>query len=430
MDLQQWFTTRLPRRRAIRYFGMLAGAAFSIDAGIFAARKVAPSIYAGDSNPIHHILIACQENHSFDNDFGYYPRAGVYGVPSNYSQPDGNGGTVTPHHNLFPIGLDPSHTWQSIHSEWDKGAMDGFYTTDGSDALGYYDGSDLTYYYALADAFTLCGNYFCSVAGPTVPNRLVLVSGTAGGNTTDTLAAGSVDWPTIVDLLDAHRVSWKCYNLGLGLGSSGSLENFNGLAFFKHWQHDPRLQFREEDYNADLKKGTLPQVSFLITEALISEHPPADIQMGQRKMADVINALIASSLWQSSALILTYDEGGGFFDHVPPPQVDAYGMGFRVPTLVVSPYARRGYLSGQLYEHSSILKFIERRFGLPSLASINHQFDTSTPGTNNDAANGSARGPAEPPRDGLKQIGDFYEAFDFSQNPNYYPKLPSKVLVL
>ncbi len=425
MDLQQRFTMRLSRRRAIRNLGILAGAAFSIDAGIFTARKVAPSIDASSSNPVHHILIACQENHSFDNYFGYYPRAGKYGVPSNYSQPDGNGGKVTPHHNFLPVGLDLSHAWQSIHSEWDNGAMDGFYTTDGSDALGYYDGSDLSYYYALADAFTLCGNYFCSVLGPTVPNRLVLVSGTAGGNTTSTLAAGGVNWPTIVDLLDAHRVSWKCYNLGLGLGRLNSLENFNGLTFFKRWQNDPRLQFREEDYNADLRSGTLPQVSFLITEELISEHPPADIQMGQRKMADVINALIASSSWQSSVLFLTYDEGGGFFDHVPPPRVDAYGLGFRVPTLVVSPYARRGFVSGKLYEHSSILKFIERRFGLPSLASINHQFDTSTPGTNNDAANGSARGPAEPPRDGLKQIGDFYEAFDFSQNPNYYPKLPS-----
>ncbi len=424
MDLQQWFTMRLSRRRAIRNLGILTGAAFSINAGIFTAHKVAPSMFAGDSNPIHHILIACQENRSFDHYFGYYPRAGVFGVPPKYSQPDGNGGTITPHHNLFPIGLDPSHTWQSIHSEWDKGAMDGFYTTDGSNALGYYDDSDLTYYYALADAFTLCGNYFCSVSGPTVPNRLVLVSGTAGGNTTDTLEAGSVDWPAIVDLLDAHHVSWKCYNLGLGLGSSGLLEHFNGLTFFKHWQNDQRLQFREEDYNADLRAGTLPQVSFLITEELISEHPPADIQMGQQKIADVINALIASSSWQNSAFFLTYDEGGGFFDHVPPPQVDAYGLGFRVPTLVVSPYARRGYLSGQLYEHSSILKFIERRFGLPSLASINHQFDTSTPGTNNDAAHGSTRGPAEPPRDGLKQIGDFYEAFDFTQNPNYYPKLP------
>jgi phospholipase C len=425
MDLRQWFSMRLSRRRAIRNLGILAGAGLSIDAGIFAASRVAAEMYAGNSNPINHILIACQENHSFDNYFGYYPRAGAFGVPSNYSQPDGNGGTVTPHHDFLPIGFDPSHTWQSIHSEWNNGAMDGFYTTDGSDALNYYDGSDLSYYYGLADAFTLCGNYFCSVLGPTVPNRLALVSGTAGGNTTDTLAVGSVDWPTIADLLDAHQVSWKCYNLGLGLGSTGSLEHFNGLTFFKNWQNDQRLRFTEDDYNADLQAGTLPQVSFLITEELISEHPPTDIQMGQQKMADVINALMSSSSWKSAALFLTYDEGGGFFDHVAPPQVDAYGLGFRVPALVASPYARRGYVSGQLYEHSSILKFIERRFALPSLASINHQFDTSTPGTNNDAANGKPTGPAEPPRDGLKQIGDFYEAFDFTQNPNYYPGLPS-----
>jgi phospholipase C len=104
--------------------------------------------------------------------------------------------------------------------------------------------------------------------------------------------------------------------------------------------------------------------------------------------------------------------------------VDAYGLGFRVPTLIISPYARRGYVSGQLYGHSSILKFIERRFGLPTLASVNHQFDTSTPGDNNDAANGQASGPPAPPHDGLPYIGDFSEAFDFSQDPNYHPSLP------
>src|SRR6185312_245290 len=188
---------------------------------------------------------------------------------------------------------------------------------------------------------------------------------------------------------------------------------------------DPRLDADEDDYYADLKAGRLPQVSFLITESLISEHPPADIHTGQDKMAEIINALIASSAWKRSAFFLTYDEGGGFFDHVAPPQLDAYGLGHRVPTLVISPYARRGYLSGQLYEHSSILKFIERRFGLPSLASVNHQFDHSTPGSNNDAANGHPTGPAFPPRDGNPRLGDFYEAFDFSQNPAYYPTLPS-----
>jgi len=109
---------------------------------------------------------------------------------------------------------------------------------------------------------------------------------------------------------------------------------------------------------------------------------------------------------------------------VPPPQLDAYGLGMRVPTFVVSPWAKRGYISGKLYEHSSILKFIERRFGLPTLASANHLFDTSTPAFNNDAALGKQSGPPSPPRDGHAQLGDFFEAFDFTQDPNYRPKLP------
>jgi phospholipase C len=375
------------------------------------------------ANPINHVLIACQENRTFDTYFGRYPRAGSFGFPADFAVPDGHGGTVKPHLVHSPITPDIPHTWQDIHRQWNGGAMDGFYITGGASAMGYYDASNLSYYYALADAFTLCGNYFCALLGPSKPNGLALYSATSGGQTTSAIARGSLEWPTIVDLLDTHGITWKCYNLGLGTGSS--LEEFNPLVYFKRWQHDPRLYFSENDYRSDLSNGTLPGVSFLISEALISQHPPADIQWGQKKMAQVIGELMQSSLWKSSAFFLTYDEGGGFFDHVAPRQFDAYGLGFRVPTLVVSPWARRGYISGQLYAHSSILKFIERRFGLPTLASINHQFDTSTPGQNNDAAHGAATGPAYPPRDGLPQLGDFYEVFDFSQNPDYSPHLPS-----
>ncbi|GCE24435.1 hypothetical protein KDK_82350 [Dictyobacter kobayashii] len=251
-------------------------------------------------------------------------------------------------------------------------------------------------------------------AWPNDPNRLALWSGTSGGNTTNNISGGQLDWPTIADVLDQHNISWKCYNLGLGTGSLPTqLEGYNALAYFKNWVYDPRLYLPESSYYHDLKNGTLPQVSFLITESLISEHPPADIQQGQSKMKQIIQALMNSSAWNSSALFFTYDEGGGYFDHVAPPQLDAYGLGFRVPTLVISPYARRGYVSGQLYEHSSILKFIERRFGLPTLASLNHQFDVNTPGQNNDAAQGNTYGPPAPPRDGLAQLGDFYEAFNF-----------------
>ncbi len=421
MDLQQLFHERQSRRSILRQFGKLAGVSLTLNACSWSQGPTTASTSSLDS--IKHVLVACQENRTFDEYFGHYPNAGIFGLASTYMQPDGKKGYVQPYHLLSPVSQDINHSWGAIHSEWNNGAMDGFFTTNGYDALGYYDGSDLPYYYALADSFTLCGHYFCSALGPTVPNRLALLSGTAGGKTTDALDTGSLDYPAIVDLLDAYKVSWKCYNLGQGKGSTS--EHYNGLTFFKKWQNDPRLFFKEDDYNADLRAGSLPQVSFLITEGPVSEHPPNSIQLGQGKMAQVINALIASSAWKSSVLFLTYDEGGGFFDHVGPPRLDAYGPGFRVPMLVISPWARRGYVSGQLYEHSSILKFIERRFGLPSLASINHQFDTSTPGAHNAAANGLSLGPPARPRDGFSQIGDFYEAFNFLQDPNYYPSLPS-----
>jgi phospholipase C len=422
MDLQQVFYKWQSRRKVLRQFGMLAGMSLALDA--CAWHTSSPTSTSIGLNSIQHVIIACQENHTFDVYFGHYPRAGKLGIPSNYSLPHGRRGTVKPHHISGHSLADMDHSWQAIHSEWDHGAMDGFFTTDGHGALGYYDDSDLSYYYALADSFTLCGNYFCSILGPTLPNRVALMAGTAGGNTTDGLDVGSLDFPAIVDLLNASQVSWKCYNLGQGTGSTPSLSHYNPLNFFKKWYSDPRLQFKEKDYQEDLLAGTLPQMSFLITEGGISEHPPDDILKGQQKMSQMIQVLMDSSAWKSSVLFLTFDEGGGFFDHVAPPQVDAYGLGFRVPMLIISPYARRGYVSGQLYEHSSILKFIERRFGLPSLASVNHQFDTSTPGTDNDAANGNSTGPPAPPHDGLPHIGDLSEVFDFSQNPNYHPSLP------
>ena len=424
MDLQQLFHTRQSRRSVLRKLGTLAGAGLALDIGTFNPGAMVASMPDSRTNPIKHVLVACQENRTFDHYYGYYPRAGPFGIPQGYSQPDGHGGKIYPYHFPVTSQADISHSWQDIHREWNNGAMDSFYTTDGFEAIGYYNRSDLSYYYSLADSFTLCGNYFCSVLGPTDPNRLSLWTGTCGGITISASDRGSLDWPTIVDLLDQYHVTWKCYSLGLGTGSApNDIEGNNPLAYFKKWQNDPRLYYQVADYYYDLQSGKLPQVSFLITEALVDEHPPVDIRMGQLVMEEAIQALMNSYVWKSSVLFFTYDEGGGFFDHVAPPQVDAYGMGFRVPTLVISPYAKRGYVSAQLYEHSSILKFIERLFGLPTLASINHQFDTSTPGMNNDAAHGNPLGPPAPPRDGLSHIGDFYEVLDFSQDPHYYPSL-------
>lgn len=425
MELQQLLAARQSRRAALRTIGTLAAMSFALGA-CDTKTTIPPGPLKGSFESITHVLVACQENRTFDAYFGRYARAGVFGMAANYSLPDGKGGRIKPYHFTTHFTSDIEHSWQNIHSEWHNGAMDGFYTVDGLSALGYYDGSDIPYYYALADNFTLCGNYFCYQLGPTLPNRLALWAGTSGGITTaKSIPRGSLDFPTIVDLLDAHAVSWKCYNLGSGLGSVPEVEFFNPLPFFKKWQTDRRLYYNALDYYNDVKNSKLPQVSFIISDGLFSEHPPTDILLGQHEMAKVINALINSPSWYNSVLFFTYDEGGGFFDHVAPPRVDAYGMGMRVPMLVISPWVKRGYVSEQLYEHSSMLKFIERRFGLPTLASINHQFDTSTPATYNDAANSKTSGPPAPPRDGLAQTGDFLEAFDFSLDGNYHPRLPN-----
>src|SRR5438874_279006 len=313
-DLQHYFEIRQTRRRVLQQLVTLTGAGLALDAcGSTPSTKtnLTPTTSGpGSIESIKHIVIACQENRSFDTYFGSYEKARNFGIPAGYSLPDGKGGKATPHKFHSYDTADIKHDWQTIHSEWNNGKMDGFYITDGSSSLGYYDRSDIPYYYGLADNFTLCGNYFCYQLGPTLPNRIALWAGTSGGVTSVTkIPAGSLDFPTIVDLLDAHHVSWKCYNLGLGLGSFPEVEFINALPLFKRWQHDHRLHYPATDFYNDLGSGTIPQVSFLITDAFISEHPhihpSLNIQSGQKAMAKVINALMASRLWTNSLLFLT-----------------------------------------------------------------------------------------------------------------------------
>jgi phospholipase C len=365
--------------------------------------------------PLKHVVIDCQENRSFDHYFGYAPWVGEYGVPAGYSQPDGQGGNVRPFHLRDTSSPDIYHDWKSIHREWDLGAMDGFYTTDGRWALGYYTERDLPFYYGLFDTSTLCVNYFCSVLGPTYPNRFYWAAGTSGGITTNGVYGyGVLDYPCILDLLEDAGVTWKVYNIGFDDVPTGYSDNV--FVFFKRFAHDARAKASRRDYLEDCDRGTLPEVSFIIPSYTRGwdEHPPADIQVGMRIQRQLINALRRSQLWDSSAYIVSYDENGGYFDHVPPPQVDAYGLGMRVPTWVISPYAKKRHLETTLYEHTSTLKFLETMFDLPTLASVNHRFDKTTPGgPNNEAASGYEFGPAAPPRDRLSVIGDLMECFRF-----------------
>jgi len=365
-----------------------------------------PAPRPGRRPPIDTIVVDCQENRSFDHYYGFAPFVGKHGVPHGYTQPDGAGGTVAPFHFTSLTTNDIRHFWSAVHAEWNDGRMDGFYTADGIDCMGYYTGEDLPFYYGLHRDYTLCVGYFCSVLGPSFPNHLYLAAGTSGGVTTNDVGAlGLLDYPCILDLLDAAGVSWKVYN---------GDQDPNVFQFFARFGQDRRARATVADYLDDANRGRLPGVSFIFPSSglRLDEHPPADVSRGMRLQQQMIEALMDGPQWHRAAYILTYDEHGGYFDHVPPPQADAYGLGIRVPTWVISPHAKPGHLETTVFEHASILKLIERTFDLPTLASVNHMFDQRTPGgPNNEAANGAAHGPPAPPRDGVPWIGDMTQCF-------------------
>jgi phospholipase C len=375
--------------------------------------------------PIEHLVIACQENRSFDHYFGYAPQvqAKGYGPPAGYSQPDSGGGDHFPFEFTSLTTQDPPHGWNAVHQQYDGGAMDGFWQAaqddigDGDAAIGYYTGSELPFYYGLLDnpvlPAGLCANYFCSLLGPTWPNRFYFAAGTSGGITTNGIwGYGIFDYPMILDLLDAAGVTWGVYNMNWDSVPFGNTDNV--FVFWKNYAHDRRTLGSKGSFLNDARKGRLPQVSWLVSSFAHQrdEHPPADVSVGMALQEELITAVRDSPLWPTSAYLLTYDEHGGFFDHVEPSQVDAYGLGVRVPLWIVSPYAKTGPVkSTRSAEHTSTLKLIEAMHGLVPLSTQNASFDASTPtdGGNNYQANGA---PA-PPRDGREEISDLLDLFQF-----------------
>ncbi len=216
--------------------------------------------------------------------------------------------------------------------------MDGFYTTNGNVAMGYYESSDLPYYYSLLPSVTLCANYFCGVLSDTYPNRLVLYSGTTGGNTSNKITAGTLDYPCILDLLQSNNVSFKNYNFYC-------VDNYSVLALFKNWAQggaSNQLNQSMAQFFSDCTDNTLPQVAFITESTPYDEHPPANIHTGQSMIQSIVQAVQGTPAWASTALLLTYDEGGGFFDHISPPRLDAYGPGIRVPDAGGLPLRQKG----------------------------------------------------------------------------------------
>lgn len=328
--------------------------------------------------PIDHVIVIMQSGHSFDNYFGTRP--GVDGLPLSGCQPVAVGaqGCQKPFH--LPSGqarYGLTDTLRVTKKAIDGGKMDGFITAQpnsiiGSVAMGYLDGSDLPYYWSLADRFTLFDHFYASSQAGALPNRLISMAGTDAGISSNSLS-GDITSPTVFDLLDKAKLPWKYYLQGYKgpsqAPSPGQVIKAPVLAMPSITATADRARIVDtSQYFVDMAKGQLPAVSY-VSGTVSSERSPQNPAQGMAFVQSLINALMQSPEWQHTALLLTYDDSGGWYDHSKPPTVGGTTLGIRVPTLLVSPYAKSGYVdSGQL-DTASIPAFIEQVFRLPTLPS-------------------------------------------------------------
>ncbi len=403
----------MTRRDALRNAGIAGLGLTGFEALLAQAAAASPA--AGSLKDIEHVVILIQENRSFDHYFGMLP--GVRGFAQKvkshdiYYQARKSGKPIHPWHLPQACLPDISHDWGPQHKSWNGGKMNGFVSSRepasvngpqvAPETMGYYTQKDLPFYYALANAFTICDGYHCSVIGPTDPNRLMSMSasidpsGKHGGPLVETLTttrstlAGHFKWTTMPERLQAHGVSWKVYTDPAG----GVLDNV--LTYFKAYSNPTSTLAQRAldptyptDFLADLESGKLPQVSWLLTGIEQTEHPGYSTAIqGESAARQIVEAIMAKpEIWKRTALFITWDENGGFFDHVTPPTPPKgtageyltvsklpsaasgirgpIGLGFRVPMLVVSPFSRGGLVCTDVFDHTSTLRFLETRFGV------------------------------------------------------------------
>jgi phospholipase C len=341
---------------------------------------------------IKHVFVLMQENHTFDNYFGTFPGAdGVLddcGIPSNPA--DQASPRVKPFHLTQLRTPDLHHGEVTSRAAFDNGKMDGFIKAQvsrklpGKLALGYYDGRDLPFYWDLARQYVLADRFFSSAQGSSSINHQYWVSGRSSGQA-DKIPKTGIDMLTIFDRLETAHVGWKFYvkNYTPDLNFRNQLPNdprdaqlaWVPLLTMPRFIDDPVRRARLMDLSnlyVDLAKGDAPAVSYII-QGGTSEHPPGHIVNGEIATVAIISAIMRSPLWESSAIILSWDDWGGWYDHVAPPQVDRDGYGFRVPALIVSPYAKQGLIFHETADFTSILKFIERLHGLAPLSTRDEQ---------------------------------------------------------
>ena len=371
--------------RALTLLLLLALAAFGL------ALPATPA-HAADirtSTPIKHFLFLLQGDRSFDNYFGNYPGAdGLASATCQPQAPDRSGGCVRPFpvhgQAVPPLGATPS----MIAKQYDGGKMDGFVSAlqsvglDGTKAMGYYDQRDLPAYWRAASQYVLFDRFFSATQNGVRSNREYWVAAT------DTQTAGSQPL-TIFDRLQAAGVSWKFYvqnyrpvtgpvtprptsgKRTAGQGASNTQAAAVPLLNYPRFTTDPALRSHIVDlgrYYQDLQDGTLPEVAYFATSGS-SERSSRSISEGQSLVTSLTGQLMLSQYWSSSAFLLSYDGTGGFYDHVAPPA----GFGLRVPALLISSYARRGYIDPHPLDYTSALAFIEYNWRLPALASRDRQ---------------------------------------------------------
>jgi phospholipase C len=362
----------------------------------------------GGLRDIKHVVLLMQENRSFDHYFGTL--AGVRGFGDSQAPKLPNGRSVFhqpdpvhPAGYMLPFHLNTrtssahkipstSHAWSVQHESWNNGAMDNWMPAhrkaDGAKApyvMGYHTREDIPFQFALAEAFTICDAYFCSVLGPTWPNRMYWMTGTidpegrqGGPMTSNAAMPGGGRWKTYAERLQDAGVSWRVYQQADNYGCN-MLEQFE--AFRRADSNSPlhtrgMLRAPEGQFEYDAINDRLPTVSWIIPTSTQSEHPDYLPAAGAAFVASKLDAIAANpDVWAKTAFILNYDENDGIFDHVvpptPPPGTPGefvnglpIGAGFRVPCIIVSPWTAGGWVCSQPFDHTSVLQFVERVTGV------------------------------------------------------------------
>lgn len=437
-------------RRSILSAGLGLSGAAALPPAIARAAAISPDIRTGTIRDIDHIVILMQENRGFDHYFGTLRGVRGFGdrFPIPVASPREGGATqsvwqqedrtapggarlISPFHldtradfDLMRMEGTP-HTWPDAQAAWDEGRMAHWPEAKRQRSMGHYARADLPFQFALAEAFTICDAYHCSIQTGTNTNRLFLWTGTndplgkAGGpalsNSHDQFAEKGGDptpyrWTSVVERLQAAGIDWRIYQDMADNFTDNPLVGFAAFRDAYQGRGDAELKERAlttrglEALKSDVLAGRLPQVSYIIATAAGSEHPgPSSPAQGAAYTAEVIDALTADpAVWRRTALLVMFDENDGFFDHVPPPappsrtesgamlggstvdltgeyhlvpsggdrDVDLpqyrgrpYGLGPRVPMYVVSPWSRGGWVNSQVFDHTSVIRFLEARFG-------------------------------------------------------------------